>query len=410
DHLLLKFMKVVIENAGAERGLFLLNSDGVFTIEVEYSIQNKETLKLNSISLDSELLPLSIINYTGLSKEILVLSDAGKNSRFRNDNYIQENKVKSILCMPILNQNNLIGILYLENKIASNVFTKTRINILEILGAQIAISIQNARLYQHMEDKVKERTKELNNSLKLIQKDLLVAKKIQEKTLTFESKLIEELEIIPIYIPMSEVGGDFYTVSKYSDFTYRVFLADATGHGVQAALITMAIKGIYDNIKNLKIQLNEVMEILNNEFINRYSILNAFFTAIIIDIDVKNHKINYVSAGHPQGILLKNGKLDKFLKKTGKLIGIENDVFYNSVKFDFFPGDRIFIFTDGIFEEFNTEYEEFGEKRLYEEFEKNSNLNIFDSIQNVQSELNKFIMGKEMEDDITVIGIGYKEK
>lgn len=78
-------------------------------------------------------------------------------------------------------------------------------------------------------------------------------------------------------------------LAKLNYSTYRIFIADATGHGVQAALITMAIKGIYDNIKNLDLGIAEVMSIFNNEFMEKYISLNSLMTCAMIDINVKEN-------------------------------------------------------------------------------------------------------------------------
>ena len=219
--------------------------------------------------------------------------------------------------------------------------------------------------------------------------------------------LTEELKIIPLYIPMSEVGGDYYDINQVNEFTYRIFLADATGHGVQAAMITMAIKGIYDNIKNFELSVNEILNIFNNEYIEKYISLNSFMTAIIIDIDIRNQKLKFASAGHPAGVHFGKAGI-QLLEKTGKLIGVKKDNEYKSGDLDFLRGDRLYIFTDGIFEEFNSQEEEFGEEKLYSILSENANLSIEESLQEVLTRLDQFLDGKEKQDDISMLGIEYK--
>ncbi len=259
-----------------------------------------------------------------------------------------------------------------------------------------------------LEEKVKLRTDELNKTLSIIKYDLAVAKKIQLNTLHYPHSLVEELEIVPFYIPMSEVGGDFYAISKLNEFTYRILIADATGHGVQAALITMAIKGIYDNIKNFDIEIENIMSIFNNEFIEKYISLNSLMTCAIIEINVKEHFFNYVSAGHPAIVCLKNNSIE-ILEKTGMMLGVKEDLDFKSVRVKFNAGDRLFIFTDGIFEEFNAKEEEFGEERLFSILEDTKNLPIKTSIETVLTALDTFLENVEKQDDITILGIRYSE-
>lgn len=257
-----------------------------------------------------------------------------------------------------------------------------------------------------LEEKVKERTYELNKTLYHIKEDLSLAKKIQMNSLYINPKLIQGLNINIKYIPMTEVGGDFYDISKLSETSYRIFIADATGHGVQAAMITMVIKGIYDNVKGFNLKTNEIIEIFNNEFVHKYVSLNSYLTAIVLDIDLKHQTLTYVSAGHPSGILISNGEIIE-LKRTGKIIGVFKNVKYQSQTLPYFKDDKLFIFTDGIFEEFNNKEEEFGEMRLHDIIQRNQNKSLSDIIDIVLNELENFLEQKEKQDDITIMGIEY---
>ena len=261
--------------------------------------------------------------------------------------------------------------------------------------------------YEQLEYKVKERTAELNDNLNLIRRDLAIAQKIQATTLTTDLKEHKNLDIAVKYFAMAEVGGDFYSLNKINDTTSRIFLADATGHGVQAALIVMAIQGIYDSIKNFSLPANEVMEIFNKEFSRRYGLLNTFLTCILLDLDTKNFKLKYSSAGHPPGILINKEGSYKLLPKTGPLIGAKPNCEYALVEYSFIETDRLFIFTDGVFEEFFNE-EEFGEDRLYEIFLENKDKSVSITIENVISKLDSFLNHTAKQDDIAIIGIEYK--
>lgn len=155
--LLKRLMQIVIENAGAQRSFLLLNKKGEYVIEAEADVQNKEVQVLQSISINNEILCVSIVNYVIRTKEFIVLDDAIRSEQFMNDPYVEKTKQKSILCMPLLNQGVLSGILYMENNLTEGAFTKDRIETLNLLSSQIAISIDNARLYSN--------TKELNEQL-----------------------------------------------------------------------------------------------------------------------------------------------------------------------------------------------------------------------------------------------------
>ncbi len=259
-------------------------------------------------------------------------------------------------------------------------------------------------LSSQLEAKVNERTKELNLALKSIQQDLFYAKRIQNNSLVIDYSEIKDLEIVPYYSAMVEVGGDFYGISSPVKDKYRVFLADVTGHGIQAALITMAVKGIYDNIKNFDLAPSHALDIFNNEFLEKYQSLNSLLTCIFLDIDPKNSKIQYASAGHPSCILLSNGKIE-LLEKTGRMVGITKNNKYNDLEKEFHKGDRLYLFSDGIYEQFNSSLEEFGEERLYSLIKDTRDLPLKDSIQKIIAYLTEFLGTTKIQDDSTIIGI-----
>jgi signal transduction histidine kinase/FixJ family two-component response regulator len=175
-NLLTKLMQIVLENAGAEKGFLLLDKAGELFIEASGGSDTDEIAVQQSIPLgtvetrdrDRLRLPISVTNYVARTQESVVLNDATAEEIFANDPYMVDRKPKSVLCTPILHQGKLTGILYLENNLTTGAFTPARLEVLQLLSAQAAISIENARLYNDLEDynrtleaKVAERTLEL---------------------------------------------------------------------------------------------------------------------------------------------------------------------------------------------------------------------------------------------------------
>ncbi|NEN87747.1 MAG: GAF domain-containing protein [Okeania sp. SIO3H1] len=147
-------MKIAIENAGAQKGFLILNNEGNWLIEAQGKIDSDEVTISQSIPIefvDPEtsipILPTTIINYVIHTQENIVLSDALQEGQFIDDPYIIATQSKSILCTPLINQGKLRGIIYLENNLTTEAFTSKRVELLNILSAQAAISINNSRLY-----------------------------------------------------------------------------------------------------------------------------------------------------------------------------------------------------------------------------------------------------------------------
>ncbi len=151
DQLLTTLMQVVVKNAGAQSGALILNEEGNWRINVHCT--NREDCLLQSIPVEeSEVIPLTLINYVKRTKETLIFDDASNQPRFASDPYIIQHQPQSLLCTPISERGKMMGILYLENNLATGVFTGDRVAILNILCSQAAISLQNARLYQQSQE------------------------------------------------------------------------------------------------------------------------------------------------------------------------------------------------------------------------------------------------------------------
>ncbi len=198
--LLEKLMKITIENAGAQKGFLILDKEEKWVIEAEGAVDLEEVSVLRSLRVDSQdtstqipLVSASIINYVAHTQENVVLNDATHEGQFTRDPYIVATQPKSILCTPLLNQGKLSGILYLENNLTTGAFTSDRVETLTILSAQAAISIENSRLYEQLEEysrtleqKVEARTQELQEKNQELATTLKKLKATQEQIIAQE--------------------------------------------------------------------------------------------------------------------------------------------------------------------------------------------------------------------------------
>lgn len=201
ENLLRTLINIAIENAGAQKGTILLKENKVFLIKAHKGMDGSVEVLQDIPANDFDDLSKSIVHYVIRTENSVVLDDAGENDRFSNDPYIANNHPKSILCMPIINKGNLIGILYLENNLTTNAFTTNRLDLLRLISGQIAISIDNSNLYENLEKKVRERTEELviekENSDKLLRNILPeeIAEELK-KTGTAIPKSYEQVTIL----------------------------------------------------------------------------------------------------------------------------------------------------------------------------------------------------------------------
>jgi predicted ATPase/transcriptional regulator with GAF, ATPase, and Fis domain len=149
EELLRKLMAITIENAGAQRGLFLEVKDGELMIEAEGRYGDGPVGVLQSIPVDSGAeLARSVVQFVRKTSRGLVVADAVKDDRFSSDPYVARARPRSILCLPVAHHGAIGGILYLENNLTADAFTPERLKVLEVLSAQAAIALENARLYR----------------------------------------------------------------------------------------------------------------------------------------------------------------------------------------------------------------------------------------------------------------------
>ncbi|MEP0874042.1 PAS domain S-box protein [Trichocoleus desertorum AS-A10] len=183
NQLLRSLMQTLIENAGAQTGYLILENSGEWSIEAACELNADEnacaTQVLQSIPIADQL-PESIIQYVIRTLKPVALNDATREGAFINEPYIQQNQPQSIFCLPLLNQAKLVGVLYLENRLAVGVFTPERSQVLQLLSTQAAIAIENANLYSELQAK--------------------------------ESKITQFLEAIPVGIAIVDATGcPYYT-------------------------------------------------------------------------------------------------------------------------------------------------------------------------------------------------------
>ena len=147
-------MRKAMEHAGAERGLLIVPRGDELRIEAESKTDgNNIVISLDDRPAGASATPESILRYVVRTHEGVILDDASSSNQFTDDPYVIQYRARSILCLPLLNQAKLTGILYLENNLVPRAFTPERITVLRVLASQAAISLENTRLYDDLEDR-----------------------------------------------------------------------------------------------------------------------------------------------------------------------------------------------------------------------------------------------------------------
>lgn len=256
DKLLKKLVRIVVENAGAQHGYLLLKKDSEFFIEAEGTIDTDEAeIVVQSVPIKgNQSVSEAIVQFVYVTKENLVIDDAIRHPHFSSDPIITAKGSKSILCMPIIHQGDIIGLLYFENDLITDAFTQERIELLRLLSGQMAISLQNALNEEKKMNAFREREK-LVAQINLHQQELLKTKlEIQEQTYR---NISEELHD-NIGQTLSLVKLNINTIDVHTpDIAEEQLLESKT-------LLTKVIQDIRDLAKTL-----------NTDFIDKIGLANA---------------------------------------------------------------------------------------------------------------------------------------
>ena len=192
ERLLQKLLQVLIECGGAQAGYVLMLKDEHWVVEAGRRIDSGRTTMLEAMPLEELArrghrgLPASIINYAARTRECVLLDDAVSSMRFGHDRYICDNKVGSVLCLPLLRQGDVLGLVYLENASVRGAFSSNNVIVLEVLAAQAVISLENARLYDRLEQQVQARTEELSQRNRELAASLARQAEMQKQLVTQE--------------------------------------------------------------------------------------------------------------------------------------------------------------------------------------------------------------------------------
>ena len=147
-----RLLRITVEHAGAERGLLILIREGEPSIEAEATTgPGRIEVDIREGQVTPSDLPQSALHYVIRTQESVLLDDASSDSVYSKDEYVRQNHSRSVLCLPIVRQGKLVGVLYLENDLAPLVFTSSRVAVLQLLASQAAISLENASLYSDLE-------------------------------------------------------------------------------------------------------------------------------------------------------------------------------------------------------------------------------------------------------------------
>lgn len=270
-------------------------------------------------------------------------------------------------------------------------------------------------LYERTSEKIMRDTEEMVRVLtELEERDALIAKDLQyalrfQRAILPKKLLYTHASFEVIYLPAEIVSGDIYDIFELGDGRLRVFLADATGHGVSAALTTMFIKSQYDSLKVAGGSPSELLSAVNDTM-TAYAYADMRFTAVCADFHPRYNRVTYATAAHPRPLVVRITEEDSmydafFAPSGGPYLGLEPGLAFPEHSVELARGERIYFVTDGLVDATSPDGSRFGEDRVSSYAKRAMMANVELSML-LTPALSTFVTeGCALADDVTVIGM-----
>lgn len=273
-----------------------------------------------------------VSGYVAQTRKPLLIKNIETDERFEQSKY-QKYETRSSISTPVLFQKKLIGVLNINNKKSGYTYNLSDLKLISTLANRIAIALRNIELTNRVDHSAAELKKAR------ILMDQIIPDSIPE---------MNELKINLKHIPVNTIGGDFYKLFKLDQGRLAIALVDVCGHGLSAALLAMIANSLIATFEmNLLENPGLFFHHLNGALDGLFG--DNFLTSFYCIVDIPGHKLLYSNAGHCYPVLQKKDRIIE-LKSKGSLIGVLPDLLFEEREIDFEPGDRLFLFTDGLLE------------------------------------------------------------
>src|SRR5689334_4623927 len=326
-----------------------------------------------------------IVGAAATLKEPVLAPDVTQDPRY----LLVNPETRSELAIPMLHKGRILGVLDLESP-QLNAFTPDHVQTLSILAANLAVSLENARLYEQVaRDEAR------------LERDLQAAKRIQGALIRPVPTEDYELDMAARYLPAREVCGDLYEFLRYGPQQLGVALADVSGKGTAAALYGAVAIGIMRSLAPQKLQPAEMLRQMNH-LVGERRIEGRFMTACFATWQKGRRKFRVANAGQSQPLLYKDGRCGK-IELTGFPLGIFEEVNYDEWSVTLEAGNILVFHSDGIAETMNSEGQFFGTTRLMKLIEQHHEASAAEIADVILREVDWFTQGAPLSDDRTLV-------
>jgi sigma-B regulation protein RsbU (phosphoserine phosphatase) len=366
--------------------ILLLDSSGE-------KLQHRFSLRFNENVHVKHEIPVGrgLVGQAAQTRQAILVPDVSKDPR-----YIEGNpETRSELTVPLIYKDKVIGVLDLEHT-RRGFFTDDHRRTMTTLAAQVAIAIENARLYE-----------EIARQERRLERDLALARELQMRLLPQALPQVEHLELAAKFTPARAIGGDLYDFIPYSLSRLGIVIGDVSGKGAPAAIYAALVSGILRSHAPIEPSPAEMLSAVNLSLAERR--IEAQFVSLIYAVwDDQHRTLLVANSGLPRPVLLHDGK-NNVIEATGLPLGLFDDASYDEFRFKMKPGDMFVFFSDGILDARNRQGELFGRGRVEKIIEECAGRSADCVVDSVFKAVAEHSAGVETFDDQTVVAIKVKD-
>ena len=331
-----------------------------------------------------------VVGYAVQQKEVVLVSDVTKDSHY----ILLNPETRSELAAPLIYKDKVIGVLDLEHT-RRGFFTDDHKRTITTLAAQVAIAIENARLYEQIERQEKR-----------LERDLALARELQFRLLPQAPPHLANLEVAAKFSPARAIGGDLYDFVNYSLSRFAIVIGDVSGKGAPAAIYAALVSGILRSHAPIEPGPAEMLSAVNFSLGERR--IEGQFVSIIFALwDDSNRTLQVANSGLPRPLYCHDGKIE-VIEATGLPLGLFDDADYDEFTFHANPGDMFVFFSDGILDARNQAGDMFGRRRVEEIVAKSCEFSADWVVDSLFKAVAEHAAGVETFDDQTVVAIKVK--
>ncbi|MBX7219680.1 MAG: SpoIIE family protein phosphatase [Blastocatellia bacterium] len=386
DETLKLILDLVFEAVAAERGyILLLETGGELVLKASHLPPTEQGHTVEEIKLSRAICDKVIGDCTSV-----LTSDAQHDPRFSLSHSIVLSNVRSIMAVPLALNDEVLGMIYVDNPYATNRFSQEDLGVMTTIARVAAIKIENARL---IEDQMEKRR---------IDEELKVASEIQLSLHPARPPRIDGYDVLGISFPCREIGGDYYDFIRRKNGNWMLALGDVSGKGVGAALLMSSLHAALRAQAKTDCTVETVVSEVN-AYITENSPENKFLTLFCCELDPLTGHLIYANAGHNAALLVRDNQVVEELPAGGLPIGITVEFPYTIRENQLQPGDVLVIFSDGITESVNEEDDLFGEDRLIEVIRRNRANTASQLRDRIDEAISQFVGKAAPVDDMTMV-------